>query len=94
MKRTVHLLGQVVQIVIDTAVGTGWNPKPEVLLKGRLIDSGGAGMIPNIFVFGCLNGEHIVEADSLVLLVQCRQNRRRNQGRDRRDDHEHHQKFN
>ena len=69
MNRAAHLLGQVIQIVIDTSVGTGGNPKPEVLLKGRLIDRSGTGMIANIFVFGCLNGEHIVEADSLVLLV-------------------------
>jgi hypothetical protein len=88
------LLSQVVQIAIGTSVGTGRNPKPEVLLKGRLIDSSGAGMIANIFVFGCLNGEHIVEADSLILLLQRGQNGRRDQGGDGRDDGEHHQKFN
>ena len=50
-------------------------------------------MIADIFVFGRLDSEHIVQTDSLVLLLQRRQNGRRDQGGDCRDDGEHHQKF-
>jgi len=75
MARTVHLLGQDIQIIVSTAVRTLRYPKSEVLRKGVHVDTGGAGMIADVFVFRRLNREHVVLTDSRVLLLERGHNR-------------------
>ena len=75
MARTVHLLGQDIQIIVSTAVRTLRYPEPEVLRKGVLVYAGRARMIADVFVLRRLNRYHVVLTDSQVLLLERGHNR-------------------